>query len=238
MNARDVMTTNMVFCDQDTTLEDAAKLMASYNCGALPVVDGFRKVVGIITDRDIVCRAVASGMDTKTATTGECMTTHVYVANEKDALDKCRELMEEHHVRRVPIVDESKYCCGIVTLTNLALSLAPSEIGKTVKEIEKTDLEYLVPGKEPETASEVSIYGAIRPQYFGPQNLPLEVPQHLPSTGMQLYYDAYNRAHAELTNGDRGDLSPEELRKSCERVAMSALRQKYKKVGDRWVPKV
>jgi CBS domain-containing protein/cation transport regulator ChaB len=237
MIAREVMTTNMVVCKQDATIEEVARLMAETNCGAVPVIedDESRKVVGIITDRDIVCRALAKGLDPEQTTVAEAMTTHVYIANEKDAIEKCLELMEQHHVRRIPVVDKGRYCSGIVTLTNIAESLPERRVGKAVKEIEKTNLEHLVPGKEPENNSERFIYGGIRPEFTAPSNMPMDVPMFLPPEQSTLYYDAYNAALPEVMRLE--GMTEEEIRRECENRAWEAVKNKYRREGDKWVPR-
>lgn len=130
---KDLMKKNPVIIPADTTLKDAAKKMKSVDCGILPV--GTKdKIEGIITDRDIVIRGVAEGVDVESATVSQCMTSGICCCSEEDTLDEAAEQMRRHDVSRLLVKDNSGQICGILTFGSILRkddSLA--EIGKVVE---------------------------------------------------------------------------------------------------------
>jgi CBS domain-containing protein len=137
--AKDIMTPAPQCCSRDTTLNEVANLMVEADCGEIPVTDGSR-LVGVITDRDIVCRAVAKGKNPSTVTAGECMTEPVITVNEDTTLEDVMSLMEEKQIRRVPVVDGTGCCCGIISQADLALTARESQVGELVREVSKDTL--------------------------------------------------------------------------------------------------
>jgi CBS domain-containing protein len=93
------------------------------------------KPVGVITDRDIVCRTVAKGLNPLTLTASECMTTPAVTVTPDTPLDECCRVMEENQIRRVPVVDAGGSCCGIVALADIAKNAARRETAEVVKEV-------------------------------------------------------------------------------------------------------
>lgn len=116
------------------TLREVAILMRDGDMGAIPVVeDG--KLVGIVTDRDIVVRAVADGRDASTAV-GEVMTTEIFAARENDFVFEAIRLMGDRQVRRVPIVSDAGEIVGIIAMADVALETEDErEIAETLEEI-------------------------------------------------------------------------------------------------------
>jgi CBS domain-containing protein len=137
MNVEKIMTTDLACCTPDTKLTEVASLMKRYNCGSIPVVDSLdsRKLKGIITDRDIVTRALAAGRNPENLTAKEVMTNPVYFCNMSSDIEECIETMERHHVRRVPVVDDTGACCGIVGLADLAAQVPTKKVGEVIKEV-------------------------------------------------------------------------------------------------------
>jgi CBS domain-containing protein len=137
MKVQEIMTHDVVCCTPDTPLRDAAQMMVSRDCGAIPVVDNdqSRRVVGIITDRDITTRAVAAGRDGTSSQVRECMSQPVITVTPDKSLDDCLELMGEHQVRRVPVVDAAGACCGVVTQAQLARNSPERRTGHFVKQV-------------------------------------------------------------------------------------------------------
>ena len=136
MKVEDVMTKDVACCTPGTGLREAARLMAERDCGAIPVVDDERgrRPVGIVTDRDIVCRTVARGKNPLEMTAGDCMTEGcATVPRDADAADCCR-VMEERQLRRMPVVDERGGCCGIVAQADAA----GRETAEVVREVSRT----------------------------------------------------------------------------------------------------
>jgi CBS domain-containing protein len=119
---REVMTENPACCTPETTLEEVGQMMIDNDCGEIPVVDSAasRTPIGVITDRDIVCRAVAQGRDTRSMRVGDCMTTPCVTISPDQSIEDCVKVLEESGIRRVPVVDEAGVCCGIVAQADIA----------------------------------------------------------------------------------------------------------------------
>lgn len=118
MKVRDLMTQSVRTCSPDSSLAEAAKIMAEVNCGAVPVVEG-QKLAGIITDRDIVLRGVAKGQDISGMKVRECMSSPVItVAADIDA-HEAADIMASKQIRRLCVVDGERIS-GIVALGDMA----------------------------------------------------------------------------------------------------------------------
>src|SRR5690349_6131634 len=109
MQALQIMTQDPACCTPNTKLDAIACMMVDYDCGAIPVVDSpqTKRLVGIITDRDIVCREVAQGKNPLEFTANDCMTKSPATVSPNTTLEECCRLMEENQVRRIPVVDAS-----------------------------------------------------------------------------------------------------------------------------------
>lgn len=135
MQVREIMTENPACCTPETSLQDAAKLMADCDCGEIPVIDDQGHPVGVITDRDICCRAVAQGMGPTQTRVHEVMTSPVLTVGPDSSIEECCQLMDDNQIRRVPVIDESGACCGIVAQADIARSVGEPEIGHVVRDI-------------------------------------------------------------------------------------------------------
>lgn len=133
MQVRDVMTPNPRTVQPGDTLQTAARAMDELNVGVLPVVEGAR-LVGLLTDRDIVIRSTSAGQDPRTATVADAMTAEVRsLPEDAQVLDAVRT-MEEGQLRRVPVVDAGGTLVGIVSLGDLAAAGTP-EAGDALEAI-------------------------------------------------------------------------------------------------------
>ena|SRR6478735_9160321 len=135
--AREIMTPAPQCCTGDTTLNDVANLMVEADCGEIPITDGSNRLIGVITDRDIVCRVVAKGKNPSSVTASECMSEPVVVVKEDTSLEDVLAVMEKHRIRRVPVVDASGSCCGIISQADVALSSTDNKAGELVREVSK-----------------------------------------------------------------------------------------------------
>ena len=137
MEVKDVMTPDPACCMPDTVLQRVAELMVENDCGEIPVVENMANMrpVGVITDRDIVCRTVAKGLNPLSLTASDCLTTPAVTVTPETPLDECCRVLEENQIRRVPVVDASGACCGIVALADIAKHAAKSETAEVVKEV-------------------------------------------------------------------------------------------------------
>src|SRR5215831_19142615 len=117
--ARDLMTPDPACCSPDTTLERIATLMVANDCGEIPIVDRSGRPVGVVTDRDIVCRVVAEGKDPATVTAESMMSTPVVAVYDDAEIDDVLEMMETYQIRRLPVIDADGCCSGIIAQADL-----------------------------------------------------------------------------------------------------------------------
>lgn len=136
MQVREIMTENPACCAPDASVRDAARLMVDNDCGEIPVVDAQGKPVGVITDRDIACRAIAEGKDGKTQVREVMSSPAITVSPETNVEDCCRT-MEENQIRRVPVVDEKGSCCGIVAQADVALEGTGQMAAEVVRDVSR-----------------------------------------------------------------------------------------------------
>ena len=131
------MSSEPACCTSFTSLEDVAKMMIECDCGEIPVIDSedSRKPIGVITDRDIVCRTVAQGLNPLHMTAGECMSEPCVTVTPDMSVDACCKVLEDNHIRRVPVVDAEGTCCGIVALADIALHARPNVTVEVVREV-------------------------------------------------------------------------------------------------------
>lgn len=134
MKANDVMTKDPVTLGPEATLGEAATLMRQEDCGSIPIVDGGR-LVGIVTDRDIVIRAVAAGKDARGTKVSEVMSADPVCISPDTDVDEAAKVMADRQIRRLPVVDDGKLA-GILVIGQLARR-EPDEqqTGETLREI-------------------------------------------------------------------------------------------------------
>jgi CBS domain-containing protein len=135
--AKDLMTPDPQCCTAEQTLNDVAKMMVECNCGEIPVVDAEKKLIGVVTDRDIVCRAVAAGKNPSVVTAQDAMTHPVISVVLESSLDAVLARMEEHQIRRVPVVDTDGCVRGIVSQADVARKAAEQETGELVRAVSR-----------------------------------------------------------------------------------------------------
>ena len=135
--ARDVMTPDPACCTPNTTLDEVAKLMAQNDCGEIPVVDVGDTVVGVVTDRDIVCRVVAEGKNPIAYTAETCMSQPAVTVQADASIDEVVSTMEKHQIRRVPVVDEQDCCVGIISQADVAWKRPEREVAELVREVSR-----------------------------------------------------------------------------------------------------
>ena len=128
----EIMTTDVEVVRPEETLRDAARAMADLDVGSLPVCDG-KKLIGMITDRDITVRAVAEGKSSDTPVS-EVMTDEVIWCSESDSVDEVLQKMSDAQVRRIPVVDEDRQLVGIVALGDIALE-EDDDVDETLRDI-------------------------------------------------------------------------------------------------------
>ncbi len=119
MKIRDVMTTNVIKVAPGETVEVAARTLAQYNIGILPVCDHRDKLCGLVTDRDLVTRCVAANRSPADTPVSDVMTMQVTSANPDMETGVAAHLMGRVQVRRLPVVENGRLC-GMVSLGDLA----------------------------------------------------------------------------------------------------------------------
>ena len=135
--ARDVMTPDPACCSPHTTLDEVARLMARNDCGEIPVIDTADQIVGVVTDRDIVCRVVAEGKNPMTYPAETCMTRPATTVQVDASLEDLVAVMERQQIRRVPVVDASGRCVGIVSQADVARSGSKNTVAELVREVSR-----------------------------------------------------------------------------------------------------
>jgi len=138
MKAREIMSRNPTCVTPDTPLVDAARLMKDENIGVVPVVESSnsRRLVGVLTDRDIAIRAVAEGRDGASTSVGHIMSTDLRTSAPDDSVNDVMALMGSEQIRRIPIVDERGDVVGIIAQADIVLEANDNKSAeKTVERI-------------------------------------------------------------------------------------------------------
>ena len=137
MKAQEIMSRNPTCVTADTSLVEAARLMKTENIGVVPVVEstGSKRLVGVLTDRDIAIRAVAEGRDGATTSVGHVMSSNIRTSAPDDSVEDVMELMGREQVRRIPIVDDRGNLVGIVAQADIVLEARDNR--KAEKTVEK-----------------------------------------------------------------------------------------------------
>jgi CBS domain-containing protein len=135
--ARDLMTSDPACCTAETTLDRVAQLMVRHDCGEIPVVDTTGRPIGVITDRDIVCRVVAEGKNPVDHTVIEYMTQPVVTVRAGAPLDEVVATMEAHQIRRVPVLDEQGCCASIIAQADIAMIGDQEAVAELVQEVSR-----------------------------------------------------------------------------------------------------
>jgi CBS domain-containing protein len=117
---------------ENQSLLDAAKRMEQLDIGAMPICGQDDRLKGMITDRDIVVKALAHDKDPATTMAGELAQERLVFARADDAIDRALSLMQEHKVKRLPVIDENKRLCGMVTEADIARRMPLQRTGEMV----------------------------------------------------------------------------------------------------------
>ena len=127
MKVKDAMHKGVEWVGPDTPVHELAKLMREYDVGAIPIGEDDR-LIGMVTDRDIVCKGLAGdGFDARRATARDVMTEGIHCCREDDDLAKAIRHMEKVQVRRLPVINKSKRMVGMLALGDVSHA-APDEL--------------------------------------------------------------------------------------------------------------
>jgi len=137
MNADEIMTPEPACCTPDARVDEAARLMRDHDCGAIPVIeaDGSKRLVGVVTDRDIALRGVAEGRGPDTLV-GDIMTPDPRTCTPDVDVHEVETVMKQNQLRRVPIIDARGLLVGIISQADLARKVGNDrEVGELVERI-------------------------------------------------------------------------------------------------------
>ncbi len=133
-----IMTKKLICCLPTDTAQKAAELMKSENIGSIPVIENKRtkKLIGIVTDRDLTLRILAEGLNTRSTIVEAVMTHHIVSCLAEDDLQNALDAMAEHQLRRIPIVNSDNKILGIITQADVATRInRPRKTAAMVKGI-------------------------------------------------------------------------------------------------------
>ncbi len=131
---REVMSSDVEVINPNDTLRDAAEKMRSLNVGPLPVCDG-QRILGMITDRDIVVRAIALGRDPNTTQVADAMSSGIEYCFDDDDAEGVLDKMRNKQIRRIIVVDRNKKLVGIVAIGDLSGEISERKVGEALEGI-------------------------------------------------------------------------------------------------------
>lgn len=137
----EVMTKDPVCCLPQDSTQKAAELMKSGNVGSIPVIENeeTKKLIGIVTDRDLTLEIVAMGRNSKTRKVEAVMTRKVVTCHPEESLQKALDAMSEHQLRRIPVVDDDNKILGIISQADIATRVnQPEKTAEMMKEISQS----------------------------------------------------------------------------------------------------
>jgi CBS domain-containing protein len=132
---KEVMSSDVRTCEPNATVVDVAKVMAKEDVGPIPVVEGGR-LIGLVTDRDLVVRVLAEGKDPETTRVGEVASRELVTVSPDEDLDQALKLLAQHQVRRLPVVEGDRVV-GIVAQADIARLGKDAKTGEVVEEISR-----------------------------------------------------------------------------------------------------
>ena len=133
MNVREIMTTDFEMIDSSSSLIEAAEKMKSLNVGFLPVKEGTR-LAGLLTDRDIVIRGLAEGLDPRSTQVRHILSSEVVYCYDDDSVEDAARLMEDNQIRRLIVVNHDQTPVGIVSIGDIAVRSGQEELAGEILE--------------------------------------------------------------------------------------------------------
>lgn len=140
MSVKDLMTTNPQCASKNTSLQEIAQYMVDCDCGMIPIVEqnGKTNVIGTVTDRDIAIRAVAKGSNPLEMSASDVMSSNPVCINQSADDDEAEQLMGQHQIRRLIVVDDDNNVVGVIAQADLALNESERETGQVVQQISES----------------------------------------------------------------------------------------------------
>jgi CBS domain-containing protein len=136
MKVRELMTKQPAAVEPHATLGEVATLMKQEDCGSIPVVEGGR-LIGIVTDRDIVVRGIAAGADPKTQRVNKIMSSDPVTVGPDDDITDAEKKMADRQIRRLPVVENGRLV-GLIVTAQIARAGNDRAVGETIKEISES----------------------------------------------------------------------------------------------------
>ena len=166
MRARDIMTRDPQCLRREDTARRAAEVMRDKDCGVVPVIDDARRVIGVVTDRDLAIRVIGYGKSPETRL-ADVMTPSVKCCAADDDLRDVERKMAELQVRRIPIVDAGGRCLGIISQADIARAAGKSDSAVSEEEIALVIEQISEPAHppRPRTNGGISETEAVQPQF-------------------------------------------------------------------------
>lgn len=147
MRIEEIMTPDPMCCYATDTVQTAATIMREMDCGVVPVLENetSKRVVGVVTDRDLAIRSLAEGKDPSTVTVADCMSTDLVCCRPEDDVVTVLDMMKANQVRRVPVVDAENKVVGIVATADMVLcgELPAEEIDETMHDLSEPHMEAI-----------------------------------------------------------------------------------------------
>ena len=134
---REIMTREVEAAQPDMTIQDAARLMKDKDIGSLPVCEG-RKVVGMVTDRDITVRGVAEGRNPGSTRVGDVMSRDVISVKDDSKLGDAERLMHDRQLRRLPVLNGEGELVGYLAMARIARNESPERAGRVLKGVSES----------------------------------------------------------------------------------------------------
>lgn len=134
MKVREAMHKGAQWCPPDTSIRDIARLMREHDIGSVPIGENDR-LIGMVTDRDIVCRGVADARDLDSLTAREVMSEGIIYCQADEDLEDAVHLMEQKQIRRLPVIDENKRMVGILALGDVSHAGARTLSGEILQAV-------------------------------------------------------------------------------------------------------
>ena len=138
MKLKEIMTRDVEVIHPDDSLQTAAQKMRDRDVGFLPVCDGDR-LAGVVTDRDLIVRVIAEGMDPKAMIGRDLVTAPVIYGFEDQDVDEAARTMQENQIRRLVILNRDKRLVGVVSLGDLARNRPPDQSGEVLQSVSEPD---------------------------------------------------------------------------------------------------
>ena len=136
MKVKECMSSNVLSVSPDASASHVAKIMMDNHVGCVPVCDTNKKIIGIVTDRDLILRIIACDKDARQTPVSEVMTTKVYTAAPDSEISEAQKIMSQWQIKRVPVV-QNEEVIGIITVGDLANNT--NEVGRVVEDICRCD---------------------------------------------------------------------------------------------------